>query len=177
MQTTQSSFPARARTAWRRWRVSLPLVKRLSCCATTFSFRWTQIFEQCSIPSEHIVMKARPVAGQEGGVQAQFAPAPIEEVVATILQKARRRLRPQVETSTGIIIPDWYVKKVAEAVREVGGLMVLDCIASGTVWANMRELGIGTLIQRPRRLDWAGVCRAHHALRARRRVPRPLPLP
>ena len=144
-----------------------------------FSFRWTQIFEQCSIPSEHIVMKARPVAGQEGEVQAQFAPAPIEEVVATILEeKPAVVFAPQVETSTGIIIPDWYVKKVAEAVHEVGGLMVLDCIASGTVWANMRELGIDALITAPQK-GWTGPACAALVMLSERgaEVPRPLPLP
>ena len=28
-----------------------------------FSYRWTHIFDTCEIPSEHVVIKARPVAG------------------------------------------------------------------------------------------------------------------
>src|SRR6187397_843329 len=46
-----------------------------------FSYRWSQIFEMGSIPAASTVLKAR----QQGtGVTAPFAPAPIEEVVATI---------------------------------------------------------------------------------------------
>ena len=119
-----------------------------------FSFRWTQIFEQCGIPSDHTVLKARSV-GEVAG-KAQYAPAPIEEVVATILaEKPAAVFAPQVETSTGIILPDWYVKKVADAVHSVGGLMVLDCIASGTVWANMEALGVDALITAPQK-GWTG---------------------
>lgn len=120
-----------------------------------FSFRWSQIFDQCGIPSEHIVLKARAV-DDTPHVKSQYAPAPIEEVVAAILaEKPAAVFAPQVETSTGIIIPDWYVKQMADAVHSVGGLMVLDCIASGTVWANMEELGVDALITAPQK-GWTG---------------------
>ena len=46
-----------------------------------FSYRWTQIFEMGKIPAEQRVLKARPVTNAR---QAANAPAPIEEVVATI---------------------------------------------------------------------------------------------
>ena len=128
-----------------------------------FSFRWTQIFEQCGIPSDHTVLKARSV-GEVAG-KAQYAPAPIEEVVATILaEKPAAVFAPQVETSTGIILPDWYVKKVADAVHSVGGLMVLDCIASGTVWANMEALGVDALITAPRETCERHVYWYHHVV-------------
>src|SRR5690554_3314 len=42
-----------------------------------FSYRWTQIFQAGSIPSQEIVLKARPV---EAGPEAAFAPPPIDEV-------------------------------------------------------------------------------------------------
>lgn len=118
-----------------------------------FSFRWTQIFEMGAIPSASIVLKARPV---DAVPQAAYAPAPIEEVVATIReQRPEVVFAPHVETSSGIILPDDYLKQVAAAVREVDGLFVLDCIASGTVWVDMEACGVDVLISAPQK-GWSG---------------------
>lgn len=62
---------------------------------------------------------------------------------------------PHVETSTGMILPDEYIKRVADAVHSVGGLMVLDCIASGTVWVDMAATGVDALISAPQK-GWTG---------------------
>lgn len=62
---------------------------------------------------------------------------------------------PHVETSTGIILPDEYIKKVAAAVHAVGGLFVLDCIASGTIWVDMKALGVDVVISAPQK-GWTG---------------------
>lgn len=119
-----------------------------------FSFRWTQIFEQCGITDDVTVLKARAV--DHNGVKAQYAPCPVEEVVAFIeAEKPAVVFAPQVETSTGIILPDWYVKQVSDAVHAYGGLMVLDCIASGTVFADMQKLGVDALISAPQK-GWTG---------------------
>lgn len=123
-----------------------------------FSFRWTQIFEMGNIPSESIVMKARTI---EEGAQAAFAPAPIEEVVATILsEKPQMVFAPHVETASGMILPDDYLKAVAEAVHSVGGLFVLDCVASGTLWVDMKDIGIDVLISAPQKGWSASPCAA-----------------
>ncbi|MFT7410758.1 MAG: aspartate aminotransferase-like enzyme [Oleispira sp.] len=123
-----------------------------------FSFRWTQIFEMGNIPSESIVMKARKI---EEGIQAPFAPAPIEDVVATILsEKPDMVFAPHVETSSGMILPNDYLKAVAEAVHSVGGLFVLDCIASGTLWVDMKDIGIDVLISAPQKGWSASPCAA-----------------
>jgi len=123
-----------------------------------FSFRWTQIFEMGNIPSESIVMKARKI---EEGPQAPFAPAPIDEVVATILsEKPQMVFAPHVETASGMILPDDYLKAVAEAVHSVGGLFVLDCVASGTLWVDMKEIGIDVLISAPQKGWSASPCAA-----------------
>jgi aspartate aminotransferase-like enzyme len=123
-----------------------------------FSFRWTQIFEMGNIPSESIVMKARRI---EKGPQAPFAPAPIDEVVATILsEKPQMVFAPHVETSSGMLLPDDYLKAVAEAVHAVGGLFVLDCIASGTLWVDMKDIGIDVLISAPQKGWSASPCAA-----------------
>src|SRR5690606_5976956 len=76
-----------------------------------FSYRWSQIFEMGGIPSEAIVLKARPVAP---GRKAAFAPPPIDEVVATIArEKPDLVFAPHVETSAGLMLPDDYLKRVA----------------------------------------------------------------
>ncbi|MBN9505555.1 MAG: alanine--glyoxylate aminotransferase family protein [Altererythrobacter sp.] len=114
-----------------------------------FSYRWTQIFEAGAIPAHEIVMKARRVGD---GPQAPFAPAPIEEVVERIrAEKPDVVFAPHVETASGMILPDAYIRAVAEAVHEVGGLFVLDCIASGCVWVDMRETGVDVLISAPQK--------------------------
>ncbi|GAA6135951.1 aminotransferase class V-fold PLP-dependent enzyme [Oceaniserpentilla sp. 4NH20-0058] len=123
-----------------------------------FSYRWTQIFEMAGLPSEETVLKARKIAD---GPQAPFAPAPIEEVVATIkAQKPDMVFAPHVETASGMILPDDYIQQVAAAVHEVGGLFVLDCIASGTVWVDMQATGVDILISAPQKGWSASPCAA-----------------
>jgi aspartate aminotransferase-like enzyme len=118
-----------------------------------FSYRWTQIFEMGRIPAEEIVLKARRA---EPGAKAPFAPAPIEEVVATILErKPAVVFAPHVETSAGMRLPDDYLRRVADAVHEVGGLFVLDCIASGTIWVDMAATGVDVLVSAPQK-GWSG---------------------
>jgi aspartate aminotransferase-like enzyme len=118
-----------------------------------FSYRWTQIFEMGGIPAKETVLKARR---QGADKQAPYAPATIEEVVATILrEKPAVVFAPHVETSSGMILPTTYMRAVADAVHSVGGLFVLDCIASGTIWVDMVEAGIDVLISAPQK-GWSG---------------------
>src|SRR5690606_12766814 len=118
-----------------------------------FSYRWTQIFEAGGIPAESAVLTARRVAEER---QAPFVPAPIDEVEARIRdQRPDLVFAPHVETASGIVLPDDYVRRVAAAVHDVGGLFVLDCIASGTLWVDMRELGVDVLITAPQK-GWSG---------------------
>lgn len=118
-----------------------------------FSYRWTQIFEMGEIPSESVVLKARRVADKR---QAAFAPPPIEDVVATIAaEKPDLVFAPHVETSSGIILPDDYIRAIADAVHGVGGMFVLDCIASGTLWVDMQTAGVDVLISAPQK-GWSG---------------------
>lgn len=121
-----------------------------------FSFRWSQIFEMGGIPSESIVMKARPV---EQGRQAAYAPAPIDEVVAAIKEKKPDLVfAPHVETASGMMLPDTYLRAVADAAHAVGGMFVLDCIASGTVWVDMQATGVDVLISAPQKGWSASPC-------------------
>jgi aspartate aminotransferase-like enzyme len=130
-----------------------------------FSFRWTQIFDAGQIPASSTVLKARRTGP---GATAPFAPAPIEEVVATIRkEKPQAVFAPHVETSAGMILPDDYIRQVAEAVHEVGGLMVLDCIASGTIWVDMQATGVDLLISAPQKGWSSSPCSALVMLSAR----------
>ncbi len=118
-----------------------------------FSFRWSQIFEMGDIPSESIVLKARKI---DDGKTSPFEPAPVEEVVQSILNnKPAAVFAPDVETSSGMILPDDYIKAVSDAVHSVGGLFVLDCIASGTLWVDMQACGVDVLVSAPQK-GWSG---------------------
>lgn len=114
-----------------------------------FSFRWSQIFQAGSMVSDEIVMKA---SRHGNAADAAFAPAPIEEVVAKILaDQPDVVFAPHVETASGIILPDDYIAAVTKAVHSVGGIFVLDCIASGCVWVDMKKLGVDVLISAPQK--------------------------
>lgn len=120
-----------------------------------FSFRWTEIFDAGAIPKSHTVLKAQPVAGHDDD-HTQYQPHPIDQVVQKIHEERPAVVfAPHVETSTGMILPDDYIQQAARAVHEVGGLFVLDCIASGTVWADMKELGVDVVISAPQK-GWTG---------------------
>lgn len=118
-----------------------------------FSYRWTQIFEAAELPSSSIVLKARQLSE---GTQEPFAPVPIEEVVTTIeAEKPDMIFAPHVETSSGMILPEGYIRAMADAVHSVGGMLVLDCIASGTIWVDMQATGVDLLISAPQK-GWSG---------------------
>ena len=118
-----------------------------------FSYRWSQILDAGSIASETTVCRARPVSDER---QAPWTPAPVDEVVEAI-----ERIRPEVvfaphvETSAGMVLPDDYVRAVAAATHDVGGLFVLDCIASGALWVDMTDLGVDVLLSAPQK-GWSG---------------------
>jgi len=118
-----------------------------------FSYRWTQIFEFGDIPASSTVLKARPV---HAGPHAPFEPAPISEVVAAIhSEKPDLVFAPHVETASGMMLPGDYLRAVGGAVREVGGLFVLDCVASGTIWVDMSACEVDILISAPQK-GWSG---------------------
>ncbi len=121
-----------------------------------FSYRWTQIFEMGNIPSESIVFKARRTSDTP---QSPFAPAPIDEVVAAIRSEQPALVfAPHVETSSGMLLPDAYIRALADAVHDVGGLLVIDCIASGTLWLDMQKTGVDVLVSAPQKGWSASPC-------------------
>ncbi len=118
-----------------------------------FSYRWTQIFEMANLPREELVLKAR---FDSDNAQAQLSPYPIEEAVDAIRnERPDVVFAPHVETSAGMILPDEYIKAIADAAHEVGALFVLDCIASGAIWVDMKALGVDLLCSAPQK-GWSG---------------------
>jgi aspartate aminotransferase-like enzyme len=133
-----------------------------------FSYRWTQIFDMGNIPASHSVIKARQTSQD---AQAPWAPAPIAEVQAAIAkEKPALVFAPHVETSCGMILPDAYLRAVAEAVHAVGGLLVLDCIASGAMWVDMKATGVDVLISAPQKGWSSSPCCAMVMLSERARI-------
>lgn len=118
-----------------------------------FSYRWTQIFDAGSIPRSHTVLTAGPLGD---GPNPPFAPPPIERVTEAIAKERPAVVcAPHVETSAGMLIPDDYIRSLADATNAVGGLLVLDCIASGTIWVDMAALGVDVLCSAPQK-GWSG---------------------
>ena len=114
-----------------------------------FSYRWTQIFDMGNIPAASTVQKARQTGE---GAQAPWIPAPIADVLAAIAQgKPAVVFAPHVETASGMILPDDYLRAVADAAHAVGALFVLDCIASGAMWVDMQATGVDVLISAPQK--------------------------
>ena len=121
-----------------------------------FSFRWSQILDRGQIAAESIVLKAQMI---EDGPQAAFAPPAIDSVVERIRKEQPDLVfAPHVETSSGMLLPDGYIRAMADAVHANGGLMVLDCIASGTVWVDMQACGVDVLISAPQKGWSASPC-------------------
>lgn len=134
-----------------------------------FSYRWSQIFETGTFTSETTVMKARR---QGNASQTPFQPAPIEEVVDRIrTDKPDIVFAPHVETSAGVILPDDYISALASAAHEVGALMVLDCIASGCAWVDMKATGVDVLISAPQK-GWSSTPSAGMVMLSERAVER-----
>ena len=118
-----------------------------------FSYRWSQIFDMGHIPSETIVLKARPLNKDKN---SSWIPCPVQDVVATIQkEKPAVVFAPHVETSAGLILPDDYIKQVCDAVHQYGGIFVLDCIASGAMWVDMKATGVDVIISAPQK-GWSG---------------------
>lgn len=118
-----------------------------------FSFRWTQIFDMGDIPSASTVLMARRL---DDAKHSPFVPAPIDEVVATIeTERPDLVFAPHVETSSGMILPDDYVRAIGGAVHACDGMFVLDCVASGAIWVDMEAAGVDVLITAPQK-GWSG---------------------
>lgn len=118
-----------------------------------FSYRWTQILDAGNIAADSTVLKA---SRRTSSNTAAFAPPPLEEVLAAVRrQQPAIVFAPHVETSAGMMLPDSYIAAIAAAVHEYGGLFVLDCIASGTIWVDMQATGVDVLISAPQK-GWSG---------------------
>ena len=134
-----------------------------------FSYRWSQIFEATTDAGDVEIMKARQIGNDS---QSPFRPAPIEEVVAKINEtKPDIVFAPHVETSAGVILSDDYIKALSKAAHDVGALVVLDCIASGCAWVDMRICGVDVLISAPQK-GWSASPSAGIVMMSERAVAR-----
>ncbi|WP_288942132.1 aminotransferase class V-fold PLP-dependent enzyme [uncultured Roseovarius sp.] len=134
-----------------------------------FSYRWSQIFDAGKFAADTTVCMARQTGN---GVQAPFAPAQIDEVTAKIREtRPDVVFAPHVETSAGLILPDEYVTALADAAHEVGALLVLDCIASGCAWIDMKATGVDVLISAPQK-GWSASPSAGLVMMSKRAVER-----
>ena len=123
-----------------------------------FSFRWSQIIEAGRLATSTTVLAARQL---EDTSDAPFAPVPLEEIIAAIRsEKPDVVCCPHVETSAGLMVPDSFISAVADAVHEHGGLFVLDCVASGTVFVNLEKTGVDVLLTAPQKGWSASPCAA-----------------
>lgn len=121
-----------------------------------FSYRWSQIFEMGNIPADSVVLQARQL---ENSTQSPFIPCPVEEVVREIHDyRPDVVFAPHVETSAGMMLPDEYIRALADAVHAVGGMLVIDSIASGAVWLDMKSCGIDVLLSAPQKGWSASPC-------------------
>ncbi|MFB9223457.1 aminotransferase class V-fold PLP-dependent enzyme [Paracoccus cavernae] len=134
-----------------------------------FSYRWSQIFDAGAFARETTVVMARATGNES---QASFSPPPVEEVVSRIREtKPNAVFAPHVETAAGMILPDDYIKQVADAAHEVGAIMVLDCIASGAIWVDMQKTGVDVLISAPQK-GWSAAPSAGMVMLSARGVER-----
>lgn len=123
-----------------------------------FSFRWSEILEKGKIAASTTVLAASQADGGENR-DAPFSPMPIEDVVARIREEKPGLIcAPHIETSAGMILPDDYIRAVADAAHEVGALFVLDCVASGCMWIDMKDLGVDVLLSAPQKGWSASPC-------------------
>lgn len=114
-----------------------------------FSYRWTQIFEQGVTPTHAEIICAQP---DSPAPDQQFSPVDVSEICAQIARtQPRVVVAPHVETSAGLVLPDNFVAAVAEAAHKVGAIFVLDCVASGALWVDMKTLGVDVLITAPQK--------------------------
>ena len=92
---------------------------------------------------------------------APFAPHPLDEILARIrAEKPDVVFCPHVETSAGMMVPDEFIRAVTDCVHEHGGMFVLDCVASGTVFVNLEDTGVDVLLTAPQKGWSASPCAA-----------------
>ena len=123
-----------------------------------FSYRWSQIIDAGELASQTTVLAARQLADE---TDAPFAPLPLDDILAKIrAEKPDIVFCPHVETSAGLMVPDDFIAAVTACVHEHGGMFVLDCVASGTVFVNLEDTGVDVLLTAPQKGWSASPCAA-----------------
>ena len=114
-----------------------------------FSYRWSQILNTGSITEDLITITAVNEIQDE---IEQYRPDYLDVLIKRISEAQPALVfAPHVETSSGVLLPDDYLKEITQVVHSYGGLFVLDCIASGALWVDMNALGVDVLITAPQK--------------------------
>ncbi len=115
-----------------------------------FSYRWSQIFERTGSGGSNTVLKALRVDSSDP--LSPFAPPALHLVEQAISQhKPKMVFMPHVETASGLILQDSYIRRVANAAHEIDALVVLDAVASGAIFPDMASLGVDILLTAPQK--------------------------
>jgi aspartate aminotransferase-like enzyme len=122
-----------------------------------FSFRWSDIFNVTQIPKgSETVLMAGPLNPGKNNKMPGFAPMPINDVCSIIAKEQPEAVfLPHVETSTGILLPDSYIKRLADEIHKYGGVLIVDAIAAGTIWLDMEATGADVCLSAPQK-GWSG---------------------
>ena len=132
-----------------------------------FSYRWSQIFDMAGITDQVDVITGTQV---ENTTTGQYIPPDINDVVDRIhTLRPPIVFAPHVETSCGMILPDDYLAQIGQACHDTGTLFVLDCIASGAAWVDMKALNIDIVITAPQKGWSSAPCCALIAMSSRAR--------
>ena len=114
-----------------------------------FSYRWTQTFDAISPEKTPTVLKARRETNQQG---QPFSPFAVECALSYVQHERPDCLfAAHVETAAGLMLPNDYIRKLGKTVRGNGGLLVLDCVASGAIWVDMQDMNVDILITVPQK--------------------------
>ena len=123
-----------------------------------FSFRWSDIFNVTQTPKgKETVLMASPInSDSHNNKMPAFAPMDIDKVCFIIAtEKPDAVFLPHVETSTGILLPDSYIKRVANEAHKYGGVVIVDAIAAGTIWLDMKATEVDVCLSAPQK-GWSG---------------------
>ena len=118
-----------------------------------FSYRWSQIFNHgypYNITNNTLIHKGI-IRNKKNNI-VTVSPPTISEVCNSILKhKPSIIFAPHVETSTGVMLTNEYIKEIGETAKKVNSIFCLDGIASGTIWIDMKKLNVDLYITAPQK--------------------------
>ena len=132
-------------------RQSLPATKKRWWCAMAgLSYRWTQIFDQGVRPAHAEIVSVHSLI-----VPMQINSSALHRLM-TLLPEFMTKNRvwssaPMLKLLLACSCGTTVFSAIAQAAHDVGALFVLDCVASGTLWVDMKDIGVDVLITAPQK--------------------------